>query len=424
MSRWMWKRWAWGVLAGAAIATGPGLSNADDKPALPELPKPNDTITLRFAGQPEQKVKVIKATRKPDGTVVTEVKDPATGQTFTLEDAPPGTKPETTPDAKAPTTGSKGTTGSTDTPTGKNSILPRAKDREADPLTPAPKTDTSQDKRLLGGRLFGKDQQNTTSTTPPTPPPAPPADPPKRQGLLTRIFGPKKPSTPAAPATAAMPSPAKSTTSTGPTTGGGVSTPSLGVTTNPPQVMPQKQPVPPPPPPVQVDTAPPIVVVPTPLPMTKSAPVPVPLPAPPSGLPIPPIPSPPGGMQSALPVVPGRPIEVILPVGYVPPDYAQARDIRPYATTLKEALSPAARMTAAKALADGRHGSTDEVKGILFQSALADPCPEVRACCIEHLCRLGYYNPDFIGYLKTAVNDGSEDVRDAAKAALEKMTPR
>jgi hypothetical protein len=417
----MWKRWAWGVLAGAAIATGPGLSPGDDKPALPELPKPNDTITLQSPGKPEQKVTVIKATRKPDGTVVTEVKDPATGQTFTLEDAPAGATPEKTPDAKAPKTGSKSTTASTDTPAGKNSLLPRAKDRAVDPMTPT--TDTSQDKRLLGGRLFGKDQQNTTDTTQP---PTPPADPPKRPGILARIFGPKKPPTPpasTAPTTSAMPSSVKSTTTTGPAT---------GVTSNPPQLMPQKQPVPPPPP-MQVDTGlPPVIVVPAPLPMTKPAPttqpvpspVPVPLPAPPTGVPIPAIPSPPGGLQSAQPLMPGRPIEVILPVGYVPADYALAKDIRPYATTLKEAPSPTARIIAAQGLADGRHGSTDEVKAILFQAALADPCPEVRACCIDHLCRLGYYHPDFIGYLKISVNDRSEDVRNAARAGLEKMTPR
>ncbi|QJW97565.1 hypothetical protein [Frigoriglobus tundricola] len=83
--------------------------------------------------------------------------------------------------------------------------------------------------------------------------------------------------------------------------------------------------------------------------------------------------------------------------------------------------APSARLTAAKALADGRHGSTDGVKGVLFQAAQLDPCGEVRAACITHLCTLGCYTPQFLGHIQTACNDTDEQVRDAAKAACEKM---
>jgi len=101
-----------------------------------------------------------------------------------------------------------------------------------------------------------------------------------------------------------------------------------------------------------------------------------------------------------------------------------ADDIRPYATALHNALAPSARMTAAKGLAEGRHGSTDAVKRLLFHATRTDPCPAVKAACIDHLCKLGYYEPAFLRHLKAACDDPAEDVREAARAALVKMTPR
>jgi hypothetical protein len=429
MSRWGWKRWAWGVLAGAAVATSSGYSAGDDKPTAPELPKPNDTITLRFDGQPEQKVTVIKSTRKPDGAIETEVKDPATGQTFTLYDPPPGTKPETPTkpsgmgSKQTPSTGGKTTAGSTDTPTPppavKQPILPRAKPRTDDPLTPLPPAtaattpDTPQDKRGLGARLFGKEQPNNPVATPAAPAPTtPPAEPAKKPGLFARIFGPKKSATPT-PAATTMPSPGRSTSpGTAPSTpnvGGSVSTPSGGSTTDLPRAMPPRP------------FLPPTAATPVPSPLPSAIPQP---PAPPAGVPIPAIPLPPGSSQSIRLLTPGQPIAVVLPVGYVPAEIALAEDIRPYATALQSALAPSARMTAAKGLADGRHGSSDQVKGLLFEATQTDPCPAVRACCIEHLCQLGYYHPAFLAYLQKSVNDPSEDVREAAKVALVKMSPK
>ncbi|MDB5312138.1 MAG: hypothetical protein JWO38_6340, partial [Gemmataceae bacterium] len=175
------------------------------------------------------------------------------------------------------------------------------------------------------------------------------------------------------------------------------------------------------------------IPIPTPMPPPGSVPLPVPMPAAPPGVPVPtiPIPAPPGGApQARAHVVPavsmrsGGPIEVVLPVGYVPPEFATAQDIRPFAVALREALAPSVRITAAKGLAGGRHGSTDLVKRILFQAAQTDPCPEVRACCIEHLCTLGYYDPAFLKHLRLACADPSEEVRAAAKTAVVKMTPR
>jgi hypothetical protein len=154
--------------------------------------------------------------------------------------------------------------------------------------------------------------------------------------------------------------------------------------------------------------------VPGPLPTTPTS-TPVPLPA------IPVVPSNPP--QSMRPLRPGEPIQVVLPVGYVPSRVAMAAEIKPYAESLASDPAPSRRMMAARALALGRHASSDEVKAALFQSVQSDPCPPVRAECIGHLCKLGYFHPAFLDHLRTACEDASEEVREAAKDALEKMSP-
>ena len=83
--------------------------------------------------------------------------------------------------------------------------------------------------------------------------------------------------------------------------------------------------------------------------------------------------------------------------------------------------APSARLTAAKALAEGRHRSTEGVKSVLFQAAKMDPCGEVRAACITHLCGLGYFDGQFIDHIQAACDDADPMVRDAAKTACEKM---
>jgi hypothetical protein len=61
---------------------------------------------------------------------------------------------------------------------------------------------------------------------------------------------------------------------------------------------------------------------------------------------------------------------------------------------------------------------------VLFHTCTSDPCPLVRACCIDELCKLGYFDPAFLAFLNNARGDPSEDVKDAAKIALKKMTPQ
>lgn len=91
-------------------------------------------------------------------------------------------------------------------------------------------------------------------------------------------------------------------------------------------------------------------------------------------------------------------------------------------TTLQTALAPSQRILAVESLADGRHGSSDQVKAILFQVAQSDLCPAVRACAIEKLSGLGYCQPAFVEYLKTASEDRSDEVKEAARAATQKLT--
>jgi hypothetical protein len=141
----------------------------------------------------------------------------------------------------------------------------------------------------------------------------------------------------------------------------------------------------------------------------------MPLPAAtPSTPPLPPIPIPAGGASA-------KPIQIVVPVGYVPPQVAFDREVTPWIISLQTMSAPSARLSAAKALAEGRHCSTDGVKSALFQAAKMDPCGEVRAACITHLCDLGYFDANFLGYIQTACEDTDSMVRDAAKNACAKM---
>ena len=60
----------------------------------------------------------------------------------------------------------------------------------------------------------------------------------------------------------------------------------------------------------------------------------------------------------------------------------------------------------------------------LFQAAKSDPCGEVRAACIGHLCELGYSDPQFLGLVESARTDADPYVRDAATAACAKLMPK
>ncbi|MBM3980238.1 MAG: hypothetical protein FJ304_08125 [Planctomycetes bacterium] len=424
MTRWFTKRWVWAALAGAGVTLSLAATRGE------EPPKAGTTITLPIDGKAERQFKVLKTEKQLDGTYLSELKDVKTGETLSFltrpgDDAPKGAK------------GTKGAPNTTDTGP------PKARPRTSDPLTPPPTAmpdpmkDKGGDKRPILGRIFGdKDKTPAPSTSN-----APPATDAKKPGLLGRVFGPKKPSGPGMPAA----------TSTGPTAGPVVKPspsnpppiipfPSGGFsgTGEPPRVMPPTAPKPVAPPqalpsipavpPVAAPSAPafpapsapafpsvpsvPSVPAPLPLPAVPSAPS---VPAPPAGTGLPPIPVPPGGTSAT------KPLQVVVPAGYVPAQVAFDRDVQPFVIALQTMQAPSARLTAAKALADGRHRSTDGVKGVLFQAAQLDPCGEVRAACLTHLCDLGYFTPQFLGFIEAACNDTDPMVRDAAKSACAKM---
>ena len=467
MTRWNWKRWAFAIVTGTALTGTAALTSATD------LPKAGETITLKFQGQPDRIVTIVKATKKPDGSVETEVKDPKNGETFTLVDPAPESKvkvpaattpvvpvplpvtampplpkpvgmPEPAPARPAfpaplppvslkpmpvsakpyvpviPPIASKPVE-AVKAPMSNFAEAPSSPPKIA---APAP-TEESRDKKLIGNRLLNREPV-ATPRTPAAEASAPAAPVEERKpGIIGRIFG-KKPATtvmPAAPTIAAAPS----------------APPRANV--EPPRVMQAKPIAPAPPgrvqpvvPPIPAiaslpvpSTVPSVSAIPTPLPASKPTPPPVPVPMP--SIPTPTIPVPP--IQSSLPVTPavevkpaGTTATVHTASSTTPIEMGLPAEIQPQATTLRDALAPSHRMIAAKGLAEGRHGSSDAVKAVLFHSAKTDPCSAVKACCIEHLCTLGYFDPAFLKHLKLASEDTSEEVRTAAKAALVKMSPR
>lgn len=448
MTRWFSKRWAWAAVVGATVTVALAAGGADAPPQ-----KVGTTISLNIDGKGERQFKVLKCEKQPDGTYHSELKDTKTGDVITLvdqPDAPPakGAEPPKGADPVKPPVPTK----APEPAKGPDTAPPKAKPRTTDPLLPplaatmpdpAKDKEKEKDKRPVLGRVFGDKDK--------TPEPVAAAEPAKKPGLFSRVFGSKKPSGPAMPA-ATVPTNVKPTSPTPPpvipTPPGGLH--SGSTTAEPPRVMPAKPatpvtappvatapnfpaplptpapavpntipaPLPVPAPPVTTAPPPPAPVpVPSaiPSPVPAPAPIPVPLPAPPAGGGLPPIPIPPGGTSSV------KPLQVVVPAGYVPAQVAFDRDVEPFVIALQSMSAPSARLTAAKGLAEGRHGSTDGVKAVLFKAAQMDPCGEVRAACIAHLCKLGYFDAQFLGHLQAACGDPDPQVSAAAKAACAKM---
>lgn len=406
MTRWIGKRGLWGVVAGAAVAGG----------AL--ATEPGDVVTFK-EGTKDRKVTVTKVNKKADGSLEVTGKDAATGDVTTWVEGPV---------ADAPAAGGKtaASAGKAATPPAAPA-LPKAKARTEDPMAsppPMPETPAERDRRLFNGKLLGRDTPAPTpAAAAATPPPA--AEP--KPGLLNRIFGKKSP-----PVPAAMPGPAVTTPTPGAKVAPTAGEPKLAAPARP-VVTPTPAPVVKTPTPVAVPT--PGIPVPMPMPVARppvSAP-PVAAPAvgaPPIAIPVPqplppvvPLPTIPGVPQSARP---GESVHVVLPVGYVPPEVAMNDDLRPHTTVLRDGgASVADRVAAVRCLAEGRHGSTDRVKEMLFAAATADPAAPVRVACIDHLVRLGYYDPAFVRHVQTLADGAAAGPeRDSARAAVGKLTPR
>ena len=201
-------------------------------------------------------------------------------------------------------------------------------------------------------------------------------------------------------------------------------TPVIPVPVTPPTTPPTAAPTPLP---IPSNPAPaiPAPIPSTPMPSTPALPTPVPVPSAPTPV-IPAVPNGPGGLPT-IPQLPGG--MSMVRSGVTQASFASsvamalAQDIQPHVTSLRTAVAPSMRVMAAKALSGGRHASTETVKSILFIACTTDPSPFVRACCIDELCKLGYFDAAFMEHLYKACGDSSEEVRTAAKDALKKMTP-
>jgi hypothetical protein len=100
------------------------------------------------------------------------------------------------------------------------------------------------------------------------------------------------------------------------------------------------------------------------------------------------------------------------------------RETAPWVLDLTRAVRPSVRMDAATALAEGRYGWHDEVKGYLLNAAANDPAGVVRAHCISLLTQLGYATTEYRTFLASCAADRNPDVRVAASIGLAKIEPR
>jgi hypothetical protein len=461
----------WASVLGTTAAFGLAFGQQGGTEAPSGPPKVGEVISLKFRDGPDRQFKVLKVEKQADGGYLSEVQDVKSGETITLFDKGdyPPPKPQDagkgkdaqSPKAKsrsdaqmqppaAPASPDRSSTGASNKSASGNSSNPT-------PMPDSPKDPPKKPGFLA--RIFGKKppQENKDSAadaknpsmsgasnstqspvTVPIAPPMPPAvkptpaftSPPHQSG-----------STNAAPA---PPPPASSSTGAAPFT-----PPPAAGTAEPPRVH-SAPPVQPP----AAQSAPAVPLFPRPetgvpsgpglpaVPATPSFPAipavpatpastPAPFPAmPPSTIPAipatPPIPSP--GMPN-IPVPPGGGVSMsypqLLQVRYATPEeVAMVEEIRPYVANLRGAKAPSDRIYAAWSLAGSRYGSNDAVKLLLFRSCTSDPCPLVRACCIDELSKLGYCTQEFTKYLTTACNDESPEVQKSAKKAMIQATPQ
>ncbi|MCE9529841.1 MAG: hypothetical protein K8T89_01670, partial [Planctomycetes bacterium] len=89
--------------------------------------------------------------------------------------------------------------------------------------------------------------------------------------------------------------------------------------------------------------------------------------------------------------------------------------------TLKHALRPSERMTAAEDLAKGPFSRGADVHDALLLAAQEDPAGIVRATCIRCLSKLGVRDHKFMTLLAESQEDENPDIRDEAKYAMQKV---
>jgi hypothetical protein len=90
--------------------------------------------------------------------------------------------------------------------------------------------------------------------------------------------------------------------------------------------------------------------------------------------------------------------------------------------TLREALLPSMRETAAESLATMDCRDNVPVVNTLLNSARHDPCPSVRACCVRTLVKLQVNGVNMRLAMEELRNDKDPSVRQQATQALETVS--
>lgn len=381
MMRRMWAVAAASAVAGWATAQTPSSATASSAPAAAaskDAAAESGVMIFRSPGQPDRKVKLIKTTQLEDGRVVTEVKDVKTGETLYVASgtAAQPIKPKVVStlakDVVAkPTTFTKSVGDApASTRPAKPQLAPTMPTSVAAPAVDLPSVTLPAPKTLKADAATEPQaiiKPTTTSKSPAAVAAIAPVTPPtvvKEPGRLSKAFS--KPS--AAKSETLVP--AKSTVLA-------------------PSAMP--------------------VVAPSPAPISTTTSTPAPIPTP---------------MPSNAVGVAGEPLKVSLPVGVVPVEFRMKSELAADAATLRLAIRPTQRQDAATALAEGRFGSSSEVKTILAGCAKSDPAPVVRAHCIDCLSKLGYAEADHVAYLRQCLMDSDDAVKTAAANALVKLQPK
>jgi hypothetical protein len=131
-------RRAWAVAAAGVVAGWAGAQTPTMSPKPPAAKAGPETaagvMTLKTAGQPDRKVRVVKSTKAADGRVVTEVKDVATGETLLVSDKSIGGKTDAVVTTTPMVPPVKSSNLAADMKAPPTALVPKAKPRTADPL--------------------------------------------------------------------------------------------------------------------------------------------------------------------------------------------------------------------------------------------------------------------------------------------------
>ena len=446
------------ALATASLAAGTGFASGQAPPSAAPAGSTANSLpvyVMKTAGQPERRVQVLKSESQPDGSILTEVKDLATGSVYTLTNpsflgkaaVPPVAKPVPAPtavatrpiapafDPKAPrplfgqfpnqrmadAAQQRERLVPADQVHSNASGLPQARDRKADPLLAGASTTAAMTARTtfpsLGsipteppsvlGKMFGDPMKNQpTPRVGMLPPVATAAAAPKPKAapgvtvVMPAVAAANVPKVAKATevAVAPLPEPAP------PATAVGIAIPAIDANARPSAA--------------------------TGLFDSQSAGAPVALPPiVEPGAPAPPAPPAPTAVAVELPPAVAIPT-VAIPVPEVSiPALPLAsselpKDVRLMIDDLKAHRRPSFRMENATSLAESPYAKHPAAIEALVGAAAGDRAAVVRGHCIARLADLGYADAAFLQSLDAWSADLEPAVQRAAVAARAKLAGR